>query len=429
MAPLMPEIENTLKLSKRQFWMSNTISISGSIVCRLVLGPLCHKYGARRLTALVLCAASIPSALTGTVQSVTGLYIIRGFIGIAGGAFVASQYWMNEMFTQGILGTAGGIAAGWGNMGGAVTQLIMGGILLPLFTKMSGGDKETAWKTVSIIPAGFAFATGILVYNISDDTPKGNFKLSSTRNNNPARTCFRGTFRLASWILLVQYACAMGVELTMYNAGIVYYEDQFKQSPESARAITSIFGWMGIFSRGLGGYLSDEMNGRFGMRGRIWMQGIVLIIEGLTMFAFASTKSFGFSIGAMILFSVFVKMAEGTTFAIVPYVNPLARGAVIGIVGAGGPIGGVLFNVLFHYTNVKVAFYIMAACVGASSLLCPFIFIEDHTSCCGGVDLDLEDDYVPSWKQRELEQMGASEQRKDERGYSRKSEQRKEGYQ
>ena len=408
--------------------MSNTMSISGSIVCRLILGPLCHKYGARRLTALVLCAASIPSALTGLVHSATQLYILRGFIGIAGGAFVVSQYWMNEMFTQGILGTAGGIAAGWGNMGGAVTHVIMAGILLPLFTKFSGGDAETAWRTVSIIPAGFAFATGILVYNISDDTPKGNFKPNTTRNSNPVRSCFRGTSRLASWILLIQYGCAMGVELTMYNAGIVYYEERFKQSPESARAITSIFGWMGIFARGLGGYLSDEMNGRFGMRGRIWMQGIVLIIEGLTMFAFANTESFGFSIGVMMLFSVFVKMAEGTTFAIVPYVNPVARGAVIGIVGAGGPIGGVLFGYLFYRINVKDAFYIMAACVTASSVLCAFIFIEDHTSCCGGADLDVEDDYVPSWKKRELEQTRASEQRKAGREYTRKSEQRREEY-
>merc|ERR1719326_1758028 len=44
----------------------------------------------------------------------------------------------------------------------------------------------------------------------------------------------------------------------------------------------------------------------------------------------------------MILFSIFVQMAEGLHFGIVPYVSRPALGVVSGMVGAGGNFGGVI---------------------------------------------------------------------------------------
>lgn len=58
---------------------------------RFILGPLCDKYGARVLFAVILCTASIPTAFTGLVNSITGLVFLRLCIGIAGGTFVMCQ--------------------------------------------------------------------------------------------------------------------------------------------------------------------------------------------------------------------------------------------------------------------------------------------------------------------------------------------------
>lgn len=66
----------------------------------------------------------------------------------------------------------------------------------------------------------------------------------------------------------------------MNNAAALYFKEEFGQSTESAAAIASIFGWMNLFARGLGGFLSDKMNTRMGMRGRLWAQTVCLALEG-----------------------------------------------------------------------------------------------------------------------------------------------------
>ena len=101
----------------------------------------------------------------------------------------------------------------------------------------------------------------------------------------------------------------------MDNAAALYFTDVFGKSMESAAAIASIFGWMNIFARGLGGYVSDRVNRNFGMRGRLWVQFTCLFVEGLMIVAFAhKTKNLGVSIVILTVFSLFVEAGCGTSF-------------------------------------------------------------------------------------------------------------------
>jgi NNP family nitrate/nitrite transporter-like MFS transporter len=116
-APLLSEIQTTLDLSKEQIWTSSIVGVTGTICMRFLLGPLCDKFGPRIPFTIVLCAASIPTACTGLVNSSAGLSILRLFIGIAGGCFVMTQFWMSRMFVKELVGTANALTAGWGNLG------------------------------------------------------------------------------------------------------------------------------------------------------------------------------------------------------------------------------------------------------------------------------------------------------------------------
>merc|ERR1712045_206083 len=206
-----------------------------------------------------------------------------------------------------------------------------------------GMSPEAAWRTVAIVPAVVGFATGFTILRISDDCPKGNYKDMKEKGIMPevsATSSFRdGALNFNTWLLFIQYGCCFGVESTMNNASATYFKKEFELSTESAAAIASIFGWMNLFARGLGGF----------------------IIEGIMVLIFAQTKSLGLAIFILVIFSSFVQAAEGSTYGIVPYVDPPATGSISGIVGAGGNTGAVCFGLCFRQLGMRKGFTLMGS--------------------------------------------------------------------
>ena len=292
------------------------------------------------------------------------------------------------MFTKETVGTANALVGGWGNLGGGVTQLVMGSVLFPLFK--TGMSPEQAWRSVCVVPAVVAFTFGFSVLRISDDSPKGNYaelKKQGVMQDVSAAASFRqGALNINTWLLFIQYACCFGVELTMNNAAALYFREVFGQTTESAAAIASIFGWMNLFARGVGGFISDKCNSKCGMRGRLWWQTICLALEGAMVLIFANTNSLGLSIFILVIFSCFVQAAEGSSYGIVPYVDPPVTGSIAGIIGAGGNTGAVCFGLGFRQLDYKKAFVLMGSTIIASSALSLLVFIKGHAGLIVGQD-------------------------------------------
>jgi NNP family nitrate/nitrite transporter-like MFS transporter len=165
-----------------------------------------------------------------------------------------------------------------------------------------------------------------------------------------------------------------------------FLQDVFGQSTASAAAIASIFGWMNLFARGLGGVLSDTFNESMGMRGRLIAQAVLLILEGIMVLVFARTDTLAGAVIVLVFFSLFVQSAEGTSYGIVPYICPPFMGSISGIVGAGGNVGAVLFGLGFRELDYERAFTIMGSTIIASSFLTAFISIEGHRGLFHGED-------------------------------------------
>jgi len=381
-APLLKEVQKSLDITTEEVWTSSITAVSGTIVMRFVLGPFCDKYGPRIPMGIILFASAVPTALTGLVSNASGLAAIRFFIGVGGSTFVMCQYWTTTMFSKEKCGTANAMVGGWGNVGGGVTQLMIGSCIFPLLKKAYGGNAEKAWRTACVFPAFLGLVTSYCVVKFTDDSPKGNFsklKKQKVRQDVNVFSVFKaGACNYNTWLIFIQYACCFGVEITMNNAAALYFSDKFLLSTEKAAAIASIFGWMNLFARGLGGFISDHMNAKYGLRGRLFWQSFVLIIERSLVIVFAHAGTLATAIAVLIFFSIFVQAAEGSTYGIVPYIDPPVTGSISGIIGAGGNVGAVAFSLCFRQLADKDAFIIMGIMIMCSSLLSVFVNISGH---------------------------------------------------
>ena len=316
---------------------------------------------------------------------------------------------MTQMFSPSVVGAANAMAAGWGNMGAGITYLAMpaifGGVRrsLPL---------SKAWRVVFVIPASLCILVAIIILLFATDTPHGDWleendgaadhglpsmkkkncreaeessikirdgkddnkdneveteilpaededSIADVRRNESALSALQNFFRVitnpAVLITASTYACSLGVELTMDNVIGTVYEKEFHLNPSTASYVGSIFGLLNICSCISGGLFSDYMAHRLHIPGRILALLIGMVLEGVFLIGFSfglRSGSLPTSIVLMVFFSFFIQAVCGLTFGIVPFVDPVNNGKVMGIVGAAGSLGGLMstlcFSVLAH---------------------------------------------------------------------------------
>src|SRR5262249_56495252 len=87
---------------------------------------------------------------------------------------------------------------------------------------------------------------------------------------------------------------------------------------------------------------------RWGLGGRVALVGLTIALEGVAFLCFSAARWLPLAIACMLITGLFIKMSNGASYAIVPFVNKRALGAVAGIVGAGGNVGAVAAGFLFQ---------------------------------------------------------------------------------
>ena len=354
-APLMPIVRAQLHLDKSQIGNITIASVSATILARLLIGRLCDTLGPRLSYTILLVLGAIPVMTIGLANSYESFILFRFVIGIIGASFVITQFHTSVMFAPNIVGTANAVAGGWGNLGGGVTQLVMT-LIAAAFVGLGYVDKANSWRYAMVVPGVILLIMAFVYYRYTKDTPQGNYD----EIQRVTKEKKKGTFLLAmkdyrTWILALAYAACFGIEITVDNVAAIYFVDNFKATVIMAGALASIFGFMNLFARALGGIFSDKVGKQYGLRGKALLLAGFLVLEGFGIMLFAKSGSLPMAIVSMLLFALFLKMANGTTYSIVPFVNKEAIGSVAGIVGAGGNIGAMLVGFLFKSKSISYA--------------------------------------------------------------------------
>eukprot|EP00741_Cyanophora_paradoxa_P018955 tig00021108_g18298.t1 len=347
--PLLPVIASGLELGHTELVVSNAIAVSGPILSRVVVGVVSDRYGPRLAQSLVLAAGSLTVGLAACSTSAAGLTAARFFISFLGGALVPCQHHVSILFAPAVVGSALGIAAGWGNLGGGVAQLVMPALYEAIVA--SGVAPDRAWRAALALPAALAAALSALLWFLARDLPAGSWSAMRARGLLP-RASPLAAFGVAardyrSWLLAVSYGASFGVELIAYNFAVVFYVDRFGLSLGSASLAAALFGCMNLISRPLGGILSDLLARRWGVRARIQLLFFALLGEGLLLLLFSRMESLPASLFALAAFAVCAQAGAGATFALVPLLTRRALGSASGIVAAGGNFGAFFGGLLF----------------------------------------------------------------------------------
>lgn len=413
-------IKKDLNLSNAQVANSNIVSLVATLLLRFATGPLCDQFGARQVFVGLLFLGSIPVGLAPLVRSANGLYVARFFLGILGATFVPCQVWCTGFFDKNVVGTANALAGGWGNAGGGITYFIMPAVFDSLVASQ-GMSSSKAWRVTFVVPLICLLVCGLGMFFLCPDSPLGswnerddriqeNVRVIVQRSNSTetgimtpsdtyssdeekasktlkdgngmitisheqaldiaqGETVVKPRFRDSASVILspqtifhvATYACSFGAELAINSVLGAYYKANFPHLSQSqASNYAAIFGFLNVFTRPMGGFVSDMLYTKFGRR--LWLKkawvttcgvlaGTMLIVIGCVNPSQADGMTIGAMVGLTVVLATFVEAGNGANFALVPHVHPAANGIVSGVTGAGGNLGGVVFAIIFRFMD------------------------------------------------------------------------------
>ncbi len=353
-------IRKEFGLSDVQFGWLTAIAILNGSIWRLLFGIWTDRFGGRLMMTLLVAATAIPCFLVSSSKTFTELMIYAFLVGMAGNAFSIGIAWNSAWFPRDRKGFALGVF-GAGNVGASVTKFIAPTLiaLLPAAGLM-GGLIPGGWRFVPILYAFGCVAMAValwLVCPVQEPRPGA---------GRPMRELLRPLQQVRVWRFSLYYVVVFGAYVALSVWLPKYYVDVFGMKLQHAALLTALFIFPASLLRPLGGWLAD----RFGAR-RImyWVFGsmclallllsapnghIVLYVPEKYE-ATGQLETMRFVMGPVLFtFLVFVVgcgmgIGKAAVYKYIPEYFPQDVGAVGGLVGLLGALGGFFLPPLFAY--------------------------------------------------------------------------------
>ncbi|MDB5386721.1 MAG: narK2 [Planctomycetaceae bacterium] len=365
-------IRTALQLSNSQLeWLIATAILSGAIF-RLNFGIWADRFGGRNTMIFLMLLTSIPTYLFSQATSYSQLLICAALFGLAGNSFSVGISWNSAWFPTESKGTALGIF-GAGNVGAAGTKLLI--LFVPTILTLVpaagywGGWFPGSWRAVpavySILLIGMAGITFWLA-------PKNDPVPAKGRSMRELMTPLK---EIRVWRLSLYYVVVFGAYVALSGSLPKYYVDTYKLPLQTAALLTATFIFPASLLRPLGGYLSDKFGPRIVTYAVFCVMSFALAILSIPngeYFGTAYRPSAAFFASLMFLVGCGMGIGKASVYKYIPNYFPRDVGAVGGLVGALGALGGFflppVFGMLGRSTGSPQAAYLALLALTVGSL-------------------------------------------------------------
>ena len=334
-------------------WLSSVAILNGSI-WRLLLGILADRIGGKKVTVVMLLVTSVPAYLLAHIElTYTWLLVLAFFVGFAGNLFSVGIAWNSHWFERNRQGFALGVF-GAGNVGASATKFIGPAVIAgTVGGSYLGGIIPGGWR---FVPALYAVLLVLTAIAIQLFTPADAENLQISR---PLRQMFAPLRYLQVWRFSFYYVIVFGAYVALASWMPKYYVSVYELELQNAALLTALFIFPASLLRPLGGYISDKMGARRLMYGTfLSMLTALLFLAAPFGYIVLNTPDgprevLPYSLGVVpftaLLFIVGCSMGIGkaAVFKHIPEYFPNDVGAVGGLVGTLGALGGFLLPPLF----------------------------------------------------------------------------------
>jgi NNP family nitrate/nitrite transporter-like MFS transporter len=280
---------------------------------RVPLGLLADRLGGRKVFAWTMIASVAAALLMGKVATYPQLLLFGFFTGIALASFSVGVAFVSGWYPAEKQGLALGVY-GAGNIGQSLAAF--GAPLL--FAAV--GFRNTFWTF-----AGLLALWCVLFILLARDAPR-------TAPPKSLAQMLRPLSDKMSWVLSFFYFLTFGGFVAMAVYLPMFLTELFKLTPQDAGFRTAGFVLLATAMRPLGGWLSDKIGGLTILR---WVFPFVIVMA----FLLTVQRMVPFTIGALGMAAA-IGLGNGAVFKLVPEYFPQSVGAVTGLVGAMGGLGG-----------------------------------------------------------------------------------------